>query len=134
MSLIYNPFKNFQLDSIKNNLYTFNNNSNNYLYIFASRATSYSNNDITPDTVIESLDESVFRPSYEMMFGKKLNNTDIAILIKQYVWTSGTIYDQYDNSDTDLFNKSFFVATRTGGNLDWHVYKCLWNNNDAAST
>jgi len=134
MSLIYNPFKNFQLDSIKNNLYTFNNYSNNYLYIFASRATSYSNNDITPDTVVDSFDESVFRPSYEMMFGKKLNNTDIAILIKQYVWTSGTIYDQYDNSDTDLFNKSFFVATRTGGNLDWHVYKCLWNNNDAAST
>ena len=132
MSLIYKPFKSLILDSIRNSLDTFNNVSNNYLYIFASRATPFSNNDITPDTVVESISESSLRPYHEMMFGKLVANTNVAYLAKNNIWASGTVYTQYDDTYTNLYNEGFYVLSKY--TTTYRVYKCLYNNGGDQST
>ena len=130
MSQIYKPFKALQLDSIKNSLNTFinNNASNNFLYIFASRATPFSNNDVTPDPVYESVGEASLRPYHEMMFGKQVANTNVSYLLNNNIWSSGTVYTQYDDTDVNLYNENFYVLSQFTGN--YRVYKCLYNNNE----
>lgn len=134
MSIVTKPLKVFELDSLRKFLNTFNNSSgsNNYLYLFASRATPYANNDTTPDTLVESMDEAYFRPTHEMMFGKLLNNTNFAYLATNYSWASGTVYTQYDNTDPDLFDSEFYVLSKYSPN--YKVYKCLYNNGSSQST
>jgi len=48
---------------------------------------------------------------------------------KKNSWTSNTVYDQYDNSNTDLVtNSNFYVVTE-----DNNVYKCISNNRGSVS-
>lgn len=70
---------------------------------------------------------------------KKINLRDISYVVPRIDWTSGTVYDQYDGEYSENFTSNsgassikaanFYVLTSTYG-----VYKCIFNNNDAAST
>lgn len=68
----------------------------------------------------------------EMIFGKKITDNDVCLVVPRYDWTSGNVYSQYDHADPLLLTKEFFVNVSTGGHR--HVYKCLFNNNGANST
>jgi hypothetical protein len=67
-----------------------------------------------------------------MIFGKKLQTTDVSLMINSYQWISGTVYDMYDDRDTTLSTKEFFVWTFEGS--FYYVWKCLNNNNAIEST
>jgi hypothetical protein len=67
-----------------------------------------------------------------MIFGKKLQTTDVSLMINSYQWISGTVYDMYDDRDTTLSTKQFFVWTFEGS--FYYVWKCLNNNNAIEST
>lgn len=69
----------------------------------------------------------------EMVFGIKLETSDLSFMVNDTHWTSGEVYDMYDDRDDTLSSKPFFVIRYDGG--DYHYfYKCLKNNYGAAST
>ena len=47
-----------------------------------------------------------------MIFGKKLQTTDVSLMVNSYQWISGTVYAMYDDRDTTLSTKQFFVWTQ----------------------
>lgn len=102
-----------------------------YMYLFIGRTLPWVN-DNTPPTPLDCVsdDSSAFR---EMLSMKRLNASDVSLVVPRNVWTVGTIYTQYA-SDVDLFdptsgNTPFFVVTDS-----LNVYKCISNNKGAAST
>ncbi len=64
-----------------------------------------------------------------MIGGKKILDNRISLVIPRIDWTMGTIYSMYDDTNDELDTSSFYVLTDES-----NVYKCLDNNNGAAST
>lgn len=70
---------------------------------------------------------------------KKINTTDVSFVIPRINWISGTIYDQFDgdysvslpaaSGATNIRFAQFYAL-----NSFFNVYKCINNNNGAAST
>jgi hypothetical protein len=69
-----------------------------------------------------------------IVFGKKVYPEDIKFMIKYYPWQSDAVYDQYDD-ESNLEDKKFYAVVGPNNNDsgDYRVYKCLDNNNGAAS-
>ena len=74
-------------------------NENDFFYMFASRAIPWTD-DNTPDT---PRDSQFYQADYRhnMMFVKRVQAADAVQLIPRYDWTTGTIYDQYDDEYAD---------------------------------
>lgn len=107
--------------------------TDNAYYVFAAKHTPYANNsDAVIPTPLDSVKADVRDIYNDMLFGKRVLPTDIAPLIVRYDYVSNRVYTQYDDTETDLFNKIFYVGVEDGSN--YHVYKCLYNNNGANST
>jgi hypothetical protein len=66
-----------------------------------------------------------------MMFGKKIMNDDMKIMIKRYDWAADTVFASYDDEDINLLDKNFYIMTDEGEFK--HIYKCLDNANGAPS-
>ena len=70
---------------------------------------------------------------------KQISINDVALVIPRINWTSGIVYDMYDDTisennpassgATSLKDSRFYVITE-----DFNIYKCLFNNNGGAST
>lgn len=112
-------------------------NDNDRYYLAASRTSTWTV-DTAPDTTYDNrVDSSQFRR--DILFVKKVQNSDIAMLVRRIDWTQGTVYDKYDDdlSPTnlsysgadDLQDANFYVLTD-----DFNVYKCIDNNDNLAST
>ena len=100
-------------------------------YVFAAKHTPYTNGSdvnlpVPDDTTLADI--KVFD---DMLFGKRIKTNDVNIMAKRYNWTLGTKYDAYDDSDSDLANKKFYVLVDQGNRSS--VYKCLFNNNNQPS-
>ena len=67
----------------------------------------------------------------DMVFGKKISNTDVKIMIPRYNWVSNTIYTAY-SGNTDLSNTQYYAMVNAVSSF--HVFKCLDNNGNTAST
>lgn len=67
-----------------------------------------------------------------IIYLKRITSNDVSLVCKTYVWKSGTVYTQWDNTK-DMTNlpvqKPFYVVTS-----NFNVYKCLFNNFGAPST
>lgn len=104
------------------------------LYVFLSRVDPWSDEN-NPEQPTQD-QRYIKRVMGSIFFAKKVNASDISPVIPRVDWTNGTVYDYY--SDTvDMFpedvngftTKKFYVKNRYD-----QVFKCLWNNNGAAST
>ena len=70
---------------------------------------------------------------------KRINLRDVSFVVPRIDWETGTVYDQYDGNysatdtaesgATSLKAAQFYVLTGS-----FAVYKCIFNNNGAAST
>lgn len=67
----------------------------------------------------------------DMVFGKKLANSDVKIMVPRYNWTSNTVYTPY-RGNTDLTACSFYTVVNAVSSF--HVFKCLDNDGGAPST
>ena len=67
-----------------------------------------------------------------MLIGKRMGDDDLKFMIPRYDWESGKVFEMYDDTVTDLLDKNFFVVVDE--NAYKHVYKCLYNANNALST
>ena len=97
---------------------------------------------VTPvDSVIEE-----FNTYDDLLAAKKITTSDTSFVIPRRNWTTSTVYDYYrhdygnritgttsiqtaNSGATTLFDATFYVLTAAR-----NVYKCLDNNNNAAST
>ena len=77
-----------------------------------------------------------FSSNWEMLFGKKLANTDIMPVIEKNIWGSGNTYSRYDNTSNTLHtDNNFYVITLPNNvNENYHIYKCIDNANNGVST
>lgn len=106
------------------------------LYMFVSK--THDNED---ELVIESANTSnyqtsIFDPSKEMVFGKKIEASDVSPVIPRYDWAANTVYQEWSNGSNTVFYQTeggthdpFYIYTSSG-----NVYKCIDNNSDAEST
>lgn len=105
-------------------------NDNQY-FLFVAKGTTWSGGENSPslytDTVV-----SEHQVMNDIIGYKKLNPENILFVLPRISWTSGTVYDQYDDS-VELFKetdpKLFYVVTDEN-----HIYKCLFNGKGSPST
>lgn len=106
----------------------FSETSNTIMYLFIGKNTAFPN-DNSPPTPVNSTANIEFTPWRDMYGAKRITTADVTHAVPRYDWTSGTVYDMYDDQDTNLLEDDFFVMTE-----DYNVYKCLFNANGTAST
>ena len=102
--------------------------ANSLYYVWAGRHVAWPD-DINPPTPTDSQEDTYYQIYRDMMFGKKVNATDIKHMVDNNTWTSGTVYNQYENTAAALTNY-FVVVSESGG---YSVFKCLFNNKGGAS-
>jgi len=88
----------------------------------------YAGNHLNPNTVAQPYDNSrntVLEAYYAMIFGKRINASNLQLMIKRHDYASNTVYAKYDHNDPDLLSKNFYVVVHEGSQYD--VFKCLDN-------
>lgn len=101
---------------------------NNGYYVFAARQSPYLNDDVAANTIDNDYEGQVFLHD-ELMFGRKITDTDVVPVVSKKSWQSNTFYSIYDDKDVSLIEKNFYVIT-----FENKVYKCIYNNNGSTST
>ena len=112
-------------------------NDNDRYFLVASRTQTWTT-DTSPDTSYDNrVDMSQFRR--DILFAKKVQNADVAMLARRIDWTTGTVYDQYDDALTTSHTAPSGATTLSAANFyvltdEFNVYKCLNNNFGGQST
>ena len=104
------------------------------LYCFLSKVEAWPTEEVPPTP---EQTQKYIKDVYKNMFvAKKIATSDMTPVIQRINWTSGTVYDYYSDSvnmlelgDDGYLVRKFYVKNRFD-----QVFKCLWNNNDGAST
>jgi len=115
-----------RIDNAKNFKNSLSVTSGNSLYLFLSKPSPWDDDNSVPVPIDYSIDTT--KTWDEMVSLKRIIPSDIAHVVKRINWEKFTKYSSYDNLDTDLFNRSFYVI-----NSEFNVYKCIHNNNDQVS-
>lgn len=98
------------------------------LYMFIGRSIPFAN-DLSPPAVSNSdftYNSDIYR---DMISLKRINYNDTLHVVPRYDWVTGTVYTQYDHTNSNLYNLQFYILTSEN-----HVYKCIDNNRGAQST
>ena len=99
--------------------------TNDY-YLFASSLsnTTFSN---TNDSKLTFLEKT--------LFGKQILPENVFYMVKNHIWETGTVYEQYDDKQ-DISNKKYYAVVYPQNNEtgDYKIYKCLFNNYSTPST
>lgn len=104
-------------------------NTDSSSYYIGFGKAEYWVDDQNPPAAQTSIKDSYYDVQKNLLFGKKINASDLAYMIPRTTWTSNTVYSYYSHLDPNLYDKEFFVI-----NTDRRVYKCLFNNYGAPST
>lgn len=119
----------FRVHNAEQFLEAFSETSNTIMYFYLGGPTSFTN-DALPPTPTTSTANVEFLPWRDMIGLKRVTSSDVTLSIPRYNWTSGTVYDMYDDTDTNLIESDdFYVLTD-----EYNVYKCLFNAGGGAST
>jgi hypothetical protein len=104
-------------------------NSNSY-YFFAGNYLNNPNN--SPQPIYQNVSNTLVDAYTNMITGKKINGTNVQLVINNNQWVANTVYSMYDDLDPNLINEKFYIITSEGS--FYHIWKCLDNNVGAAST
>ena len=112
-------------------------NARDYYHFALGKTTAWDDEE-NPDTPLTS-EKFIKEFRNNIIFTQAVSSADICHLVRRINWTSGTVYDPYDDaysSDmpaysgaTSLADANFYVITD-----ELKVYKCIDNNNNAPST
>ena len=125
--LITNYFRLHNVNQFKESI---NETANSVYYVFAARHIPYTGGDGVVPSITNTLENTLIDPFEEMVFGKRVSSSDVAVMIPRYNWTTNTQYAAY-RSNEDLSTKQYFVTVDAGS--AYHVFKCLDNNGNAYS-
>ena len=126
-SLVTRRFKIYNAAQFKE---AFTEVSPDYLYFFIGRIQAWPNGD-TPSALIESTTNIDYDPWNDMLAAKQISTSDMSFAVHRTDWTSGIVYEEYDNLiDIDPhIGTRYYVLTSSN-----NVYKCISNNRGGAST
>ena len=102
--------------------------SNTIMYMYIGGVSPFTD-DFTPPTPQNDTANIEFVPWRDSIGAKRIQTTDVVHAVDRYDWTTGTSYDAYDDTDVNILDDDFYVLTD-----EYNVYKCLFNNSNAAST
>lgn len=105
--------------------------ANSIYYVFAGRHQQYTGGDDSIDTIVNTNDTVNIDPYKLMVFGKKVANTDVKVMVPRYDWTSNTVYTAY-RGNTDISSCTYYAVVNAVSSF--HVFKVLDNNGGVAST
>lgn len=111
---------------------SFDESANTIYYMFAARSLPYDNESSVPEPG-KGVTAAYYDIYREMLFGKHILSSDACSMIVEKTWTSGTVYDTYDDKDEDLESKSFYVSVFENS-TNYNVFKCIENAGGAPST
>ena len=101
------------------------------LYMFIGKKTEWADENAPPNPV--TTDAQDYISLADIVSLKRITSSDIKLGVARHEWTSGSYYSQYDSEkdpfDPQAYDHPFFVITD-----EYNIYKCLNNNNGAAST
>lgn len=97
-------------------------------YMFVGKPDPWSN-DATPPIANASIEQTELSLYRDLVYGRLIANTDVTYMIRKIQWANNTVYVQYSQNDPNLIDKDFYVITDND-----EVYKCIYNNGNAAST
>ena len=117
-------------------------------FAVSTRADGRTNNEGTDAAPITPADNTTAQtfPFDDLIAAKKITSTDVTFAIPRRNWTTGTTYDIYRHDYGEYATGTTTAITANGGastlhdsafyvlTTDRNVYKCLDNNNNAAST
>lgn len=86
-------------------------------------------NEPAPSAPIDSRQYLQYQTQREFIGARKITPQDVSHVTLKNDWVTGTVYSMYRDSDINLYDRPFYVVTN-----EYNVYKCLFNNNGAAST
>lgn len=95
-------------------------------YMFYGRTKPWADEE-APPTPDNSL-QTEYDAWHDMTALKKIDGQDVRLGFRRIDWTTATVYYEY-REDVDLTDKDFYIYTD-----EKKVYKCISNNNGAAST
>lgn len=121
----------FRLNNAKQLRESITEAANNAYYVFVGKHTPYANGDSVVPSPVNSIQEIDVDSYRNMIFGKRVSEDDVKIMIPRYNWTANSVYARY-NSAVDLSNSAFYVMT--DNIAQYHIFKVLDNNNGAVST
>lgn len=119
--------KNFSVFSAEQFIKSFDDAENIYYMFYGNHLTDIDNQ----DEIDDSVSNIVYNTFNNMIAAKHIRSQDTKLMVPRYDWSSGTVYDQYDDQENHLFEKKFYVVTNENNN--YHVFKCLSNNNKSKS-
>lgn len=120
---------NFSVTNAREFVDTFS--TDNY-YMYVGNHIPYPGSDSSIAVPNNSIKSSILDVYNNMIFAKKIDDTDVSNMIPNYEWTSNTVYAEYSHLDGDLVNKQFYTVV--DDTTEYNVYKCLSNNKGANST
>lgn len=118
----------FRVHNAEQFVEAFSETSNTIMYLYVG-GTSPFDDDFSPPTPTNSTANIEFVPWRDSIGAKRVQSSDVVHVIDRYNWTTGTVYDQYDDQDTNILDDDFYVVTD-----EYQVYKCLFNAGGSAST
>lgn len=102
------------------------NDGSKSFYVFIGRPQSWPDDD--EPLLADNTLSSEYKAWYDITAMKRVDPQDVRLGFKRINWSSSTVYTEYSN-ETDLTTANFYVITNEN-----KVYKCISNNNGAAST
>ena len=94
-------------------------NANDYFYVFFGRSRPWS----TPTEIVPLLSDTLLSNNSihnTIMAVKRIEPTDVVYMVNRVNWTSGTIYDRFDDI-VDISTKNFYVYNESNS----CIYKCV---------
>lgn len=119
---------NYRLHAAKQIIESVNESANTVYYMFSGQHKNTVNTSIQQP--YESVSNTYFDVYNNMVFGKRISQSDISLMIDRNEYVSGTVYDMYD--DQLPFSNNSYVIVNAG--TYYHVFKCLYNNEGAPSS
>jgi hypothetical protein len=97
-------------------------------YVFVGKPDSWPNDNSPPsaNNSLQSYEQQIY---HDMCYGKIITPSNIAYMIPRVDWVANTIFAQYDQNDSSMSNKQYYVMTNKR-----EVYKCIFNNYGSLST
>ena len=98
------------------------------LYAAIGNVNPYENEPV-PSAPVDSRQYLQYEAHRKFIGARKINPEDVSHVTLRVDWVPGTVYSMYRDTDINLYDRPFYVMTN-----DYNVYKCLFNNEGAAST
>jgi hypothetical protein len=121
----------FRLHNVKQFQESVSETANSVYYVFAGQHTTYPTGDSNIPDIVNTVDNTLYKSYQEMVFGKRVTPSDVAVMAQRHDWVANTQYAAY-RTNQDITNLPYYVGINSGASYD--VFKCLDNNGNAYST